>query len=445
MTTSTWTPDSWRSDFAVEQRPDWPKDELQAVTKELRSRPPLIYAGEARALRADLAKAANGEAFVLQAGDCAETFEAFSADRVRDGLKTILQLAAVLTYSAGVPVVKVGRVAGQFAKPRSSPTEVVGDREIPSYRGDMVNRPFPSEAARQPDPENILRAYEQAAMTLNLLRGFTKGGFADLNSVHQWNMEFVASSNEGQRYEATARNIDAALRFMRVCQVDGKSLHEVDFYTSHEALILDYEEALTRQDSTYGGEWYDCSAHMLWVGTRTKKRGGAHVEFLRGVGNPIGCKVDADDPLDHVLWLCETLNPDRDPGRLTLVSRMGADKVAEALPKLIRGVRDAGHPVVWMCDPMHGNTFTSDAGFKTRQFDTILSEVEQYFEAHQRCSSWPGGLHLELTGDDVTECIGGSDALSSDDLHINYGTACDPRLNARQSLDLGFRAAELLQ
>lgn len=443
MTEPSWSPATWRS-HQVDQRPDWPEDSLQDVVKELQSLPPLIYAGEARTLKSELAKASAGEAFVLQAGDCAETFEGFSANRVRDSLKTILQLAVVLTYSAMVPVIKVGRVAGQYAKPRSSSTEVIDGIELPSYRGDMVNRPFPSDAARAADPANILRAYEQAAITLNLLRGFTKGGFADLAAAHRWNMEFVASSTEGRRYEATAHSIEKALRFLKACRLDNPALHQVDFYTSHEALILDYEAALTRQDSTANDEWYDCSAHMLWIGTRTKKRGSAHVEFLRGVRNPIGCKVDADTSLDHLLWLCETLNPDREPGRLTLISRMGAGKVAERLPVFLETVRNAGHSVLWMCDPMHGNTFTSNGGLKTRRFKTILDEIEQYFAVHRSAGSWPGGLHLELTGDNVTECLGGSDGLDHGDLHGHYNTTCDPRLNARQSLDLGFQVSELL-
>jgi len=444
MTTPTWTPDGWHS-LKPKQQPTWPDAvHLHDVLKDLRTRPPLIYAGEARILKAQLARAATGQAFVLQAGDCAETFEGFSADRVRDGLKTILEAAVVLTYSSGVPVVKIGRVAGQYAKPRSADKETAEGIELPSYRGDMVNRPHFSAAARQPNPDNIITAYEQAAITLNLLRGFTAGGFADLASAHKWNMEFVATSPEGERYEALANSIDTALRFMKAIDVDGPSLHKVDFYTSHEALILDYEEALTRQDSTANDAWYDCSAHLLWIGTRTKDLGGAHVEFLRGVGNPLACKVDERTELDHVLGLCEALNPEREPGRLTLVSRMGADHVLESLPPMISAVRDAGHPVLWMCDPMHGNTITSEGGLKTRRFDDVFLEVSRYFDVHRELGTWPGGLHLELTGDNVTECLGGSDDLGHDDLHEHYNTACDPRLNARQSLDLAFRVGELL-
>ncbi len=446
---ANWTPHSWRDEsFDLRQQPtDWPDpDALDAALKELRGMPPLIFAGEARALKNQLARAASGEAFVLQAGDCAETFENLTADRVRDLLKTVLQVAVVLTYSAGVPVVKIGRVAGQYAKPRSSPVETTGDgAEVPTYRGDMINRVHLSEEARTPDPENIVLAYHQAASTLNLLRSFTKGGFADLAAVHAWNMAFVASSNEGRRYEAFAGRIDAALRFMKTCQIDSPAMHETDLFTSHEALFLPYEEALTRQDSTANDAWYDCSAHMLWIGTRTNALTSAHVEFLSGVGNPIGLKVGPDMTSQDLRALCDRLDPDREPGRLTLVSRMGSDLIDDRLPPLIEAVAEESHPVVWMCDPMHGNTVTSQSGLKTRHFDVVLAELAQYFEVHRRCGTWPGGIHLELTGDNVTECIGGSDQVRDDDLHLHYETACDPRLNARQSLDLAFRAAELLE
>lgn len=447
MTTTmpTWTPDSWRHGCKAEQQPEWPDaPALEEVLKRLRAMPPLIYAGEARNLKSELAGAARGEAFVLQAGDCAETFDAFSADRVRDGLKIILQMGLVLTYSAGVPVVKIGRVAGQFAKPRSSPTELGGDIELPSYRGDMVNRAHFSDAARTPDPENIVRAYDQSAATLNLLRGFTKGGFADLTAAHSWNREFLRSSTEGRRYEAIASGIDDALRFMRACKVEARSLHEVDFYTSHEALLLEYEQALTRQDSTADGAWYDCSAHMLWIGNRTHELDSAHVEFLRGVGNPIGCKLNHEVTPDFLVRLCDQLNPLREPGRLTLVSRMGRARLETALPPLIEAVAEADHPVVWMCDPMHGNTITSTGGLKTRRFGDVFEEISAYFAVHQSLGTWPGGLHLELTGDNVTECLGGSDDLGDEELHFHYQTTCDPRLNARQSLDLAFQVAELL-
>jgi 3-deoxy-7-phosphoheptulonate synthase len=442
--TSSWTPTSWR-DRPAGQQPDWPDTgALDGVLKQLATYPPLVFAGEARSLMDDLARVQRGEAFLLQAGDCAESFDSFSADAIRDKLKVILQMAVVLTYSSGVPVTKVGRIAGQFAKPRSSPTETIGDLELPSFRGHIVNDIAPTAAARVPEPERLLTAYNQASATLNLLRAFTKGGFADLNRVHAWNQEFVASSSEGRRFEIIADEIDRALRFMKACGIDVETvanLHQVDFYTSHEALILGYEEALTRQDSLTG-DWYDCSAHMLWIGERTRELDGAHVEFLAGVKNPIGCKVGPSVTPEDVLALCEKLNPERIPGRLTLISRMGAEQVEEKLRPLLATVRDADHPVVWACDPMHGNTFTSASGRKTRHFDAVLQEITGFFSAQ---GTWPGGVHIELTGDDVTECLGGSDDLLDSHLGDRYETMCDPRLNGRQSLDLAFRVAELLR
>jgi 3-deoxy-7-phosphoheptulonate synthase len=409
--------------------------------------PPLVFAGEARSLTADLGKVANGEAFLLQAGDCAESFDAFSADSIRDKLKVILQMAVVLMYSSGVPVVKVGRIAGQFAKPRSSGTETIDGVELPSFRGHMVNDIDFTAAARTADPERLITAYQQSASTLNLVRAFTKGGFGDLSRVHAWNQEFVASSAEGQRYEEVAAGIERALQFMSACGVDTLStpqLHTVDVSTSHEALILGYEEALTRQDSLTG-DWYDCSAHMLWIGERTRQLDGAHVHFLSGVGNPIGCKIGPTVTPDEVIALCEALNPGRIPGRLTLITRMGADTIGSALPPLLTSVRDSGHPVAWACDPMHGNTFTAPSGRKTRHFDAVLAEIAGFFGAHRSVGTWPGGVHIELTGDDVTECLGGAEGIMDADLGTRYETMCDPRLNARQSLDLAFRVAELLQ
>jgi 3-deoxy-7-phosphoheptulonate synthase len=442
-----WKPTTWR-DRAAAQQPSWPDEgELDGVLKQLSTLPPLVFAGEARALTAALGEVSDGHAFLLQAGDCAESFDSFSADGIRDSLKVILQMAIVLSYSSGVPTVKVGRIAGQFAKPRSSDTERIGDLEIPSFRGHIVNDIAPTEAARQPDPERLLQAYHQSASTLNLLRAFVKGGFADLSQVHRWNQEFVASSNEGQRYERLADDIERALRFMRACGVDSASLptlREVDFFTSHEALILGYEEALTRQDSLTGG-WYDCSGHMLWIGERTRQLDGAHVEFLRGVGNPIGCKIGPTATPEEVLALCEALNPEQVPGRLTLISRMGADLIEDGLRPLLRAVRDAGHPVVWACDPMHGNTFTSEGGKKTRHLDAVMSEIAGFFAAHRAEGTWPGGVHVELTGNDVTECLGGAEEILDVHLDDRYETMCDPRLNGRQSLDLAFRVAELLQ
>lgn len=445
--TRNWTPSSWQSMPAVQQ-PQWPDTgELERALKQISTFPPLVFAGEARSLQAALGQVASGNAFLLQAGDCAESFEEFTAVNIREKLRVILQMAVMLTYSMGVPVVKVGRIAGQFAKPRSANTEQVGNIELPVFRGHMVNDPSPHEDARRPNPERLVQAYHQSASTLNLLRAFTKGGFADLNRVHAWNQEFVATSAEGQRYEQVAAEIERALAFMRACGVDTEThsaLHQVDVYTSHEALILGYEEALTRQDSLTGG-WYDCSAHMLWIGERTRQLDGAHIEFLRGVGNPIGCKIGKDTNVDFVLNLCETLNPSRIPGRLTLITRMGADNVEEALRPLLRAVRDTGHPVVWACDPMHANTFTAPNGRKTRHFDDIIREITGFVLAHRAEGTWPGGIHIELTGDNVTECLGGAEAVSNDDLDTRYETVCDPRLNARQSLDLAFRVAELIR
>jgi len=445
--TTEWSPSSWRSRNVVQQ-PDWADlGALDDVVKRLRSMPPLVFAGEARSLTADLGKVANGEAFLLQAGDCAESFDAFSADSIRDKLKVILQMAVVLMYSSGVPVVKIGRIAGQFAKPRSSGTETIDGVELPSFRGHMVNDIDFTASARAADPERLITAYQQSASTLNLVRAFTKGGFGDLSRVHAWNQEFVASSAEGQRYEEVAAGIERALQFMSACGVDTLStpqLHTVDVSTSHEALILGYEEALTRQDSLTG-DWYDCSAHMLWIGERTRQLDGAHVHFLSGVGNPIGCKIGPTVTPDEVIALCEALNPDRIPGRLTLITRMGADTIGSALPPLLTAVRDSGHPVAWACDPMHGNTFTAPSGRKTRHFDAVLAEIAGFFAAHRSVGTWPGGVHIELTGDDVTECLGGAEEILDADLGTRYETMCDPRLNARQSLDLAFRVAELLQ
>jgi 3-deoxy-7-phosphoheptulonate synthase len=445
--TSIWSAASWRQ-YPAAQQPVWPDaDALKQAEAQLATVPPLVFAGEARRLTSQLADVARGQAFLLQAGDCAESFADFTADSIRDKLKLILQMAVALTYAAGVPVVKVGRIAGQFAKPRTADTERLGDIELESFRGHMVNDEAFEPDARRPDPRRLVAAYQQSASTLNLLRAFTKGGFADLSQVHQWNQQFVASSHEGQRYERIASEIDRALRFMAACGIDlgaEEGLHEVDFWTSHEALILPYEECLTRQDSLTG-DWYDCSAHLLWVGDRTRQLDGAHVEFLSGVHNPIGCKVGPSCSPAEVLALCERLNPDRQPGRLTLITRFGADRVADLLPPILRATEAAGHPVVWVCDPMHGNTFTSEGGRKTRRFDVILSEVRTFFQVHREEGTWPGGVHVELTGDDVTECLGGAEEIVEGDLGARYTTTCDPRLNARQSLDLAFRVAEFLR
>jgi 3-deoxy-7-phosphoheptulonate synthase len=445
--TGPWTPSSWRERRA-EQQPPWPDDvAVERALKQIASFPPLVFAGEARNLTAALGQVAAGKAFLLQAGDCAESFETFSAVNIREKLRVLLQMAVILTYSLGVPVVKVGRIAGQFAKPRSSSTERVGGEDIPSFRGHIVNDSAPTAAARVPDPERLVQAYHQAASTLNLLRAFSKGGFADLSRVHAWMQEFVATSREGQRYEQLATEIERALRFMRACGIELEStfqLHEVDVYTSHEALILGWEEALTRQDSLTD-DWYDCSAHLLWIGERTRQVDGAHVEFLRGVGNPLACKLGPGASVDEVLDLCEALNPDRVPGRLTLISRMGADHVEDRLRPLIRAVTAGGHPVAWACDPMHGNTFTAPNGRKTRHFDDICGEIAGFVRAHRAEGSWPGGVHIELTGEEVTECLGGAEEVLDVHLDERYETVCDPRLNARQSIDLAFRVAELMR
>ena len=444
---NNWTPSSWQT-FPAVQQPQWPDNgALDNALKQIATFPPLVFAGEARSLQTALGQVASGNAFLLQAGDCAESFEEFSAVNIREKLRVILQMAVMLTYSMGVPVVKVGRIAGQFAKPRSNNTETVNGVELPVFRGHMVNGPDAHAEARIPNPDRLVQAYHQAASTLNLVRAFTKGGFADLNRVHAWNQEFVAQSAEGKRYEDVASEIERALAFMRACGIDTETntaLHQVDVYTSHEALILGYEEALTRQDSLTGG-WYDCSAHMLWIGERTRQLDGAHVEFLRGVGNPIGCKIGKTTDVDYVLSLCETLNPARIPGRLTLISRMGANDVEEALRPLLRAVRDAGHPVVWACDPMHGNTYSAPNGRKTRHLEDIVKEITGFVKAHRAEGTWPGGIHIELTGENVTECLGGSEGLGNDDLDTRYETVCDPRLNGRQSIDLAFRVAELIR
>lgn len=442
-----WSPESWRERHAAQQ-PDWPDDKaLEATLEELRGLPPLVFAGEARDLTDALGEVADGRGFLLQAGDCAESFNAFSADAIRDKLKVILQMAVVLTYSTGVPTVKVGRIAGQFTKPRSSPTEQRGEVELPSFRGDTVND-FAFEAdARRPDPRRILRAYHQSAATLNLVRALTKGGYADLRRVHAWNLEFVDHSRTGRRYETLAAEIDRALRFMAACGVDldrDAHLRQVDLYTSHEALLLPYEESLTRVDSLTD-EPYDCSAHLLWIGDRTRGLNDAHVEFLRGVGNPVGVKLGPTAEPDDVVALCARLNPERRPGRLVLYSRMGATRVGELLPPLLDAVRRSGHPVVWACDPMHGNTFAHASGYKTRHLDDIMAELSGFFDACFAADVWPGGVHVELTGEDVTECLGGTEEVLGDHLVQRYETMCDPRLNARQSLDLAFQVAEMLR
>ena len=447
VTDRTWSPESWRG-FRAQQQPEWPeKAATEAVVARLKASPPLVFAGEARALRDSLARAIEGRAFLLQAGDCVESFNEISTQRIREKLKIMLQMSAVLTYGATLPVVKVGRIAGQFAKPRSDLTENVGGVEIPSFRGHMVNSELPTAEARVPDPQRMVEGYNQAAATLNLLRAFTKGGYADLTQVHLWNKDFVSSSPEGRRYERLASEIERALAFMAACGIDLSServLQEVDVFTSHEALLLDYEEGLTRKDSLTG-DWYDCSAHLLWIGERTRDVDGAHVQFFSGVHNPIGVKIGPAATAEDVVRLCETLNPDRVAGRLTFYARLGADQVRELLPPLLRATRDEGHPVLWASDPMHANTIRTADGVKTRRFDTIMGELEGFFAACWEAGVWPGGVHLEFTGEDVTECLGGADDVLEEHLSSRYETLLDPRLNARQSLDLAFRLAELMR
>src|SRR5436190_2069594 len=447
VTSSTWSPSSWRERRALHQ-PDWPDPERgDSVRQRLAKLPPLVFAGEARALRDALAGVAEGRSFVLQAGDCAESFHDFSAITIREKLKILLQMSAVLTYGGTLPIVKLGRIAGQFAKARSAPTETVDGVELPSFRGHMINGDAPHPEARIPDPDRMEQAYHQAAATLNLVRAFTKGGFADLTQVHAWNQEFVATSLEGQRYEALATEIERALRFMAACGIDLASerrLHEVDVWTSHEGLVLDYEEALTRRDSTTG-DWYCCSAHLLWIGERTRGIDDAHVEFFSGVHNPLAVKLGPTATPEEALELCERLNAGRVPGRLTLVARMGAGRVGDLLPPIVRAVRDAEHPVVWLSDPMHANVFKTAGGVKTRRFDDMLAEIEGFVAVCRGERVWPGGVHLEFTGEDVTECLGGGEAVLEEQLSSRYMTLCDPRLNARQSLDLAFRVAELMR
>jgi 3-deoxy-7-phosphoheptulonate synthase len=447
MTSAPWTPDSWRA-RPIRQVPAYPDPARLAATEErLRRYPPLVFAGEARRLTAALAQVADGRAFVLQGGDCAESFADFTANIIRDTFRVLLQMAVVLTFGASVPVVKLGRMAGQFAKPRSSDTETVGDTALPSYRGDIINGPEFTAEARVPDPVRMETAYFHAAGTLNLLRAFATGGYADLHEVHRWNLGFIARSPMADRYRDLAHRIDETLGFMAACGMTSATtpqIRETDFFTSHEALLLPYEQALTRVDST-SGDWYACSAHFLWIGDRTRQPDGAHVEFLRGVKNPLGIKVGPGTTIDDLLRLIDVLNPRNEPGRLTLISRMGAEKVERLLPPLLRAVRREGRRVVWLCDPMHGNTVSTAARLKTRSFDAILAEVRGFFDAHAAEGTWAGGVHVEMTGRDVTECVGGAHRLTEADLARSYETFCDPRLNAEQSLELAFLVAEELK
>lgn len=442
-----WTPDSWRAKPA-KHMPQYPDETaLGRVEGTLRNFPPLVFAGEARRLKAALGRVAEGKSFLLQGGDCAESFAEFHPNNIRDTFRVLLQMAVVLTYGAACPVVKVGRLAGQFAKPRSSPVEEIGGVSLPSYLGDNINGIEFEAQARQPDPERMVRAYSQSAATLNLLRAFAQGGYADLHQVHRWNLGFVDRSPLGERYRELADRLTETLDFMAACGLTSETtpqIRETDFFTSHEALLLPYEQAMTRIDSTTG-EWYGVSAHMLWVGDRTRQPDGAHIEFLRGIRNPIGMKVGPSMDTDELIRLCDILNPENEAGRLTLIVRMGHDKVAQKLPAILRAVKREGRKVVWSCDPMHGNTIKSGTGYKTRPFDRILAEVRTFFAVNQAEGTHPGGVHFEMTGQDVTECTGGAQAISDTDLSDRYHTHCDPRLNASQALELAFLLAEQLK
>jgi 3-deoxy-7-phosphoheptulonate synthase len=444
---SSWTPGSWRGK-PVAQMPQYPDPEaLARVEKQLSVWPPLVFAGEARTLKERLGDVCEGRAFLLQGGDCAESFAEFHPDNIRDTLRVLLQMAVVLTYGAAMPVVKLGRMAGQFAKPRSAPTERQGDSELPSYRGDIVNGLEFEEAARLPNPKRQLQAYGQAAATLNLLRAFTDGGYAALTRVHSWNLGFVERSPQGARYRDMADRISEAVAFMTACGVTDANTPEIkrtSFYTCHEALLLGFEQAMTRIDST-SGLWYDTSAHFVWVGERTRDLAGAHVEFCRGIANPVGVKAGPRMTPDELLRLCDLLNPANEPGRLTVITRMGHEQVERRLPALVHAIRRDGRKVVWTCDPMHGNTIKSSNGYKTRPFDRILAEVQSFFAVHKAEGTHAGGVHIEMTGRDVTECTGGAQAITEEGLSDRYHTHCDPRLNASQSLELAFLMAEALK
>ncbi|GGL22655.1 3-deoxy-7-phosphoheptulonate synthase class II [Phycicoccus endophyticus] len=431
------------ADRPAAQQPVWPEPAaLEAAVGTLASYPPLVFAGECDVLQERMAAVARGEAFVLQGGDCAETFQSATADNIRDRVKTILQMAAVLTYGASMPVVKVGRMAGQYAKPRSSDEETRGGRTLPAYRGDMVNDFEFTPEARTPDPQRLVRAYHASSATLNLVRAFTTGGFADLRRVHDWNKGFVTNSANA-RYERLARDIDKAMRFMAACGADFEAMRTTEFFSAHEALLLDYERPLTRVDSRTG-ELYDTSGHFIWVGERTRDLDGAHLDFVSRVRNPVGVKVSADADVDDLLRIVDLVDPDRRPGRLTFITRMGAGRVREALPAVVEKVTASGALVTWVCDPMHGNTFASESGFKTRDFEDVVDEVRGFFEVHRSLGTHPGGIHVELTGNDVTECIGGSEKILDADLGTRYESVCDPRLNHQQSLELAFLVAEML-
>ena len=446
MPARSWTPNSWR-ECPIRQVPAYPDlEKLASMEARIGRYPPLVFAGEARRLKAHLAQAAEGKAFVLQGGDCAESYGDFTANIIRDTFRVLLQMAVVLTFASKLPVVKVGRMAGQFAKPRSTPTETIGGTELPSYRGDIINDIAFTAESREPDPQRMLSAYHQATATLNLLRAFSAGGYATLDRVHQWTLDFMGRSPWAKKFEEMADRIGEALAFMCACGIDADSVPQLkgtNFYTSHEALLLPYEQAMTRRDST-SGDWYDTSAHMLWIGDRTRFEGSAHVEYLRGIANPIGMKCGPSLEPDALLRMLDLLNPSREAGRITLITRYGHDKIEAGLPKLVRAVMREGHPVVWSCDPMHGNVIKAANGYKTRPFDRILAEVRGFFAVHRAEGSFGGGIHAEMTGQNVTECTGGAIAITDEGLADRYHTYCDPRLNAAQSLELAFLLAEML-
>ena len=441
-----WSPDTWRSKKAKHIPKYADESELKNSLNKIKEYPPLVFAGEARSLKSRLSDVANGKAFLLQGGDCAESFADFHPDNIRDTFKVILQMAVVLTFGSSCPVVKVGRIAGQFAKPRSQDTEIVNGIEMESYKGDIINSIEFTKESRKPDPNRLIRAYNQSAATLNLIRAFSQGGFANLNKIHQWNLNFVEEEN-AKKFREISLRIDECLAFMNACGINEKNvrqLYETEFYTSHEALLLDYEEAMTRIDSTTG-KWYDVSAHMLWVGDRTRQLEGSHIEFLKGIENPIGIKVGPSTDPEELIKILSVLNPNNESGRVTLICRMGADKINSILPNIIKIVKKEGSNVVWACDPMHGNTIKSNTGYKTRPLTNIFSEIQKFFQIHKSMGTYPGGVHLEMTGQDVTECMGGLQEITDEDLKNRYHTFCDPRLNASQSLELAFLISDFLK
>jgi len=447
---SNWNPSSWR-DKPILQQPTYPNQvELDSVLKELRNYPPLVFAGEARTLKSQLANVSEGKAFLLQGGDCAESFSEFHSDNIRDTFKALLQMSVVMTYAGGLPVVKVGRLGGQFAKPRSSNTETLEGITLASYRGDIINGVEFTKEARVPDPKRMIHAYNQSAATQNLLRAFASGGLADLHQIHKWNLDFAHKNEVTAKYEKLSTEIENSLQFMEACGINSKTyrtLRETDFYTSHEALLLPYEEALTRKDSLTG-KWYNTAAHMLWIGDRTRQLNGAHIEYMRGINNPIGIKAGPTMEPDDLVRLCQVLNPENEAGRLNVIVRMGANKVGAekgGMPSLIRAIEREGLNVVWSCDPMHGNTIKSSNNYKTRPVDDILTEMKQFFQIHRAEGTFAGGVHLEMTGKNVTECIGGSFTVREEDLSSRYHTHCDPRLNADQALELAFLIADSLK